>query len=87
MALASAPIKGTHAFSLVWKVKQQYESPAGVASLNGSNEFNSQVQYQARKLWFQSGYSRLGQSFSGSNTGPEIVSSLYFGVSRWFNFF
>jgi hypothetical protein len=60
---------------------------SGVASLNASTEFNALVQYQVRKLWIQSGYSRLGQSFSGSGTGPEVVSSFYIGVSRWFNFF
>jgi hypothetical protein len=86
MALSSAPIKGL-SISASYGKSNSNTSLGGVASLNASNEFNSQVQYQARKLWFQSGYSRLGQSFSGSTTGPEVVSSLFFGVSRWFNFF
>ncbi|MGA2848229.1 MAG: hypothetical protein ABSE46_04470 [Terracidiphilus sp.] len=86
MAMASSPMKGL-TLSASYGRSNSDTSTGGVASLNASNEFNSQVQYQARKLWFQSGYSRLGQSFSGSGTGPEVVSSLYFGVSRWFNFF
>jgi hypothetical protein len=86
MAVSSAPIKGL-TISASYGDSNSNTSTGGVASLNASNEFNSQVQYQARKLWFQSGYSRLAQSFSGSGTGPEVVSSLYFGVSRWFNFF
>jgi hypothetical protein len=45
------------------------------------------MQYQFRKLNFDSGYSRLEQGFTGSGTGPEVVSSFYIGVSRWFNFF
>jgi hypothetical protein len=86
MAMASSPMKGLTLSASYGKANSS-TSTGGVASLNASNEFNSQVQYQARKLWFQSGYSRLGQSFSGSSTAPEVVSSLYFGVSRWFNFF
>ena len=86
MALASSPIKGLTMSASYGKANSN-TSLGGVSSLNASNEFNSQVQYQARKLWFQSGYSRLEQSFSGSGTAPEVVSSLYFGVSRWFNFF
>ena len=85
-AVASSPIKGL-TLSASYGRSNSNTSTGGVTSINASNEFNSQVQYQARKLWFQSGYSRLGQSFTGSGTGPEVVSSLYFGVSRWFNFF
>ena len=86
MAVSSAPMRGL-TMSASYGRSNSNTSTGGVSSLNGSNEFNSQIQYQARKLWFQSGYSRLGQSFSGSSTGPEVVSSLFFGVSRWFNFF
>jgi hypothetical protein len=38
-------------------------------------------------LYFNSGYARLEQGFSNSGTPPEVVSSFYIGVSRWFNFF
>jgi len=57
------------------------------SSSNQNTQFNSLVQYQFRKLGFNSGYSRLQQGFSGSGTRPEVISSYYFGVSRWFNFF
>jgi hypothetical protein len=62
-------------------------SSSTVTSSNQSNQFNSLVQYQFRKLGFNSGYSRLEQGFSGSGTKPEVISSFYFGVSRWFRFF
>ena len=40
------------------------------------------VQYQVRKLWFQSGYSRLGQSFSGSDRGSGgCIIFLLWGVA------
>jgi hypothetical protein len=62
-------------------------SSNGVASLNENDQYNALIQYQYRKLSFNSGYSRLGQGFSASGTPPQIISSYYFGVSRWFNFF
>ncbi len=58
-----------------------------VASWNESDQFNAIVQYQFRKMYFTAGASRLQQGFSASGTQPEVISSFYFGVSRWFNFF
>jgi hypothetical protein len=57
------------------------------SSSNQNNQLNVLTQYQYRKLNFISGYSRLEQGFSNSGTQPEILSSYYFGLSRWFNFF
>jgi hypothetical protein len=62
-------------------------SSSGVSSSNLNNQFNVFAQSQFRKLYFNSGYSRLEQGFSGSGTPPGVVSSFYIGVSRWFNFF
>ena len=58
-----------------------------ISSSNQNNQFNSLIQYQFRKLNFNSGYSRLEQGFTGSGSPAEVVSSFYIGVSRWFNFF
>lgn len=58
-----------------------------ITSSNQNNEFNTLIQYQYRKLYFTSGYSRLEQGFSVTGTQPERISSYYVGVSRWFNFF
>ena len=60
---------------------------SGISSANNNNQFNTLIQYQVRKLNFVSGYSRLEQGFSGTGTKPEIISSYYMGISRWFNFF
>jgi len=59
----------------------------GISSSNDTNQFNTLIQYQVRKLNFVSGYSRLQQGFSASGTQPEVISSYYMGLSRWFNFF
>ena len=56
-------------------------------SANDNSQYNFLLQYQVRKLNFTSGYSRLEQGFSGTSSKPEVISSYYFGVSRWFNFF
>jgi hypothetical protein len=62
-------------------------SSSGVASANDNEQYNVLLQYQVRKLYFNSGYARLEQGFSGSGTAPEVISSFYIGVTRWFNFF
>ena len=56
-------------------------------SMNANEELNTYFQYQFRKMYLTAGFSRLQQSFSASNTLPANVSSYYFGISRWFNFF
>jgi hypothetical protein len=62
-------------------------STNGLTSSNDNSQFNTLVQYQVRKMSFVSGYSRLQQGFSASGTQPEIISSYYLGLSRWFNLF
>lgn len=59
----------------------------GISSANDNIQYNALMQYQVRKLNFISGYSRLQQGFSSTGTQPEIVSSYYMGLSRWFNLF
>ncbi len=62
-------------------------SVAGVGSANQFEGKNALVQYQFRKMYFTAGYAQLQQGFSVSGIAPSNVSSYYFGVSRWFNFF
>lgn len=59
----------------------------GILSSNNTEQINTLIQYQFRKMYFTGGYSRLNQSFSVSGTAPDKISAFYFGVSRWFNFF
>jgi len=60
---------------------------SGVFSANSNSQFNTLLQYQIRKMSFISGYSRLQQGFSVTGSKPQIISSYYMGLSRWFNFF
>ncbi len=59
----------------------------GLASDNQNSQYNALLQYQVRKLNFVSGYARLEQGFSSTGSGPQVISSYYMGISRWFNFF
>jgi hypothetical protein len=59
----------------------------GISSANKNNQFNTLLQYQVRKMSVVSGYSRLEQGFSGAGARPEIISTYYMGLSRWFTIF
>ncbi len=58
-----------------------------LTSSNQNSQYNALIQYQVRKLNFISGYARLEQGFSSTGTQPQVISSYYMGISRWFNFF
>ena len=85
-SLSSAPAKGL-TVGVSYAKSTSNTSAGGIPSLNETDEYNALIQYQVRKLNVISGYSRLGQGFGGSGSPPQIVSSFYIGVSRWFNFF
>ncbi len=67
--------------------KSDSDTSGDAASTNHNNQGNALIQYHVRKLYFNGGYARLEQGFSTSGKPPEVISSYYFGVSRWFNFF
>jgi hypothetical protein len=56
-------------------------------SVNVSDQMDSRVAYQFRKVYFYMGYIRLRQTISATGTPPTSLTSYYFGLSRWFNFF
>ncbi len=56
-------------------------------SNNKTDEANAYLQYHFRKVFFTAGYSRLLQGFSASTLAPAVVSTYYFGISRWFKVF
>jgi hypothetical protein len=85
-ALSSSPIRNL-ILSASYSKSLSNTSNSGATSSNETDQYNALVQYRVRKLNFDSGYARLGQGFSGSGTGPEVVSSFYIGVMRWFNLF
>jgi hypothetical protein len=86
LSLSGSPFKRI-SIAAAYSNSDSNTSSNGATSANLSNQFNAYTQTQFRKLYFNSGYTRLYQSFSGSGAKPEIVSSFYVGISRWFNFF
>jgi hypothetical protein len=56
-------------------------------SANHSEQMFANANYQFRKLTFNGGYGRLVQGFSASGVPASDLNSIYFGVSRYFNFF
>ncbi len=59
----------------------------GISSANKNSQYNALIQYRLRKLNIVSGYARMEQGFGITTSKPEIISSYYMGLSRWFNFF
>jgi hypothetical protein len=70
-----------------WSRSNSDTASAALTSTNQNEQFNTLMQYQFRKLSFNSGYARLEQGFSGTAGPPQVVSSFYMGASRWFKFF
>lgn len=69
-------------------VNSRSETESGSAgSTNKSEQAYAYLSYRFRKVYFNAGYSRLLQGFSASGQPPTLVSTYYFGVSRWFKVF
>ena len=58
-----------------------------LASNNRTEQAYAYMSYQFRKVYFNAGYSRLLQGFTGTGLPESLVSTYYFGVSRWFKVF
>ncbi|MGO9517886.1 MAG: hypothetical protein ACLPND_12645 [Candidatus Korobacteraceae bacterium] len=56
-------------------------------SENTNESINGRITYDFRQLSMNAGYSKFVQGFSASGLPPSMLSSYYFGISRWFNFF
>lgn len=85
-AVSSSPAKGL-TMSAGYSRSNSNTSNSGIASISQNEQYNAIIQYQIRKMGFTSGYARLEQGFGGSIGPPEILSSYYAGITRWFNFF
>ena len=48
---------------------------------------NATMQYRLRKIFVNSGYTRLQQNAGTPGSSPTMVTSYFIGFSRWFNFF
>jgi hypothetical protein len=85
-ALGGTPIRGL-TFSGSFSSTRSSTEGGLLSSSDHTQEAYSYLQYKFRKVFFTAGYSRLLQGFSASTLAPAMVSTYYFGISRWFNFF
>jgi len=84
--MGGMPIRGL-TFSGNYAQTRSNTENGSVSSNNETKQANLYLQYKFRKVFFTAGYSRLVQGFSASSLAPAMVSTYYFGLSRWFNFF
>jgi hypothetical protein len=84
--LSSTPVKKL-IFAATYSKSSSNTLSNSITSSNQNSQYNALIQYQVRKLNFISGYARLEQGFTSSGSQPQIISSYYMGISRWFNFF
>jgi len=85
-AVSSAPVRGL-TMSAGYSKSNSNTAFTGISTVSQNEQYNAIIQYQVRKMGFTTGYARLEQGFGGSTAAPEILSSYYAGITRWFNFF
>ena len=54
---------------------------------NETEMINALCTYHFRKVFFTSGVTRFRQTIGGAGSEPSVITSYYFGISRWFKFF
>jgi len=59
----------------------------GLSSNNKTELLDGYLTYQFRKVFFNAGVFQFRQEISVSGTLPSVVTSYYFGISRWFKAF
>lgn len=60
---------------------------AGLTTYGRTSMLTATLRYPFRKMYFNAGYTRLGQTVAVGGGSPIVVSSYFFGISRWFDFF
>src|SRR5579872_181708 len=83
--LGSTPIRGL-TVNANWLRSVNTTQSGLFPSNNKTEQANAYLVYRFRQVYFNAGYSRLVQGFSASGLPPAMVSSYYFGISRWFKF-
>jgi hypothetical protein len=84
--IASSPKRGLTLSAVYAKGLSATQSNSALSRNNNEN-MNFLLIYQFRKIYFNSGYSRLVQGFSFSGAPAMKLGSFYVGISRWFDFF
>ena len=59
----------------------------GELSDNKTSTLTGNLTYNFRRVYFNAGVLQFRQGLTGSATAPSVVTSYYFGISRWFRAF
>lgn len=54
---------------------------------NSSQVISGLLRYPYRKVYISAGFTQFNQGLLTPGSAPSVVSSYYFGISRWFNVF
>jgi hypothetical protein len=86
VGLGSTPIRG---LTVNGSYVESLSNTVGgsIYSNNKTEQAYAYLAYRFRKVYFNAGYSRLLQGFSASGLAPTMLSTYYFGISRWFKAF
>ena len=86
VGVGSTPVRGL-SFSGAY-VNSRSNTINGVLNSNNKTEqAYAYLTYRFRKVYFNAGYSRLLQGFTGTGLPPENLTTYYVGLSRWFKAF
>jgi len=85
-SLGATPVRGL-TISASYARALSDTSTGGAGSSNTNEQAFGQIQYLVRKVYFQAGYLKFTQGFSAIGGPSARTSSVFVGLSRWFNFF
>ena len=88
----SASLPVVRGMSLWGSYSHSNNSTNGLTGLNAlgdgkTSTLTGNLTYQFRKVYFNAGVLQFRQGLTGSATAPSVVTSYYFGISRWFKAF
>jgi hypothetical protein len=86
VGVGSTPVRGL-SFSGSYVNSRSNTANGVLVSNNKLEEANAYLTYRFRKVYFNAGYSRLLQGFSGTELPPALLTTYYVGLSRWFKVF
>ncbi|HLY17997.1 MAG TPA: hypothetical protein VKR61_12280 [Bryobacteraceae bacterium] len=85
--LGATPVRGLTVSASYSKALSSTAADGLSSSSNHNEQLIARIQYLIRKIYFQAGYIKLSQGFSQIAGPAAMTSSVYVGLSRWFNFF
>jgi hypothetical protein len=91
LTVAGSPVRRmsiTASFSQAFSNTLGLNNTNGASSTNKTSQLNGYLTYQFRRMYFNAGVLQFRQDISAAaGIPPSVVTSYYFGISRWFKAF